>query len=167
MEAKNIIFGTLALAVVGGGAYFYFKNKKKPSLADQLGTALSSSASTSSSSTTGGHKPAGAKDGSKSSGKDGVLDNAPVTNAQAQANQQETAKQIQAQGLATQISSLKSQFASLQTSVPTCHYPSFGSDSSAFSDYNKCNGVRTQILDIQSRMKDLGYKEDNGLAVKI
>ena len=30
MKAKNIILGGLALAVVGGGVYFYFKKKKTP-----------------------------------------------------------------------------------------------------------------------------------------
>jgi hypothetical protein len=40
MNSKNIIFGTLALAIVGGGAYFYFKNKKKGSLADTLASSL-------------------------------------------------------------------------------------------------------------------------------
>jgi hypothetical protein len=40
MNSKNIIFGTLALAIIGGGVYFYFKNKKKGSLADTLASSL-------------------------------------------------------------------------------------------------------------------------------
>jgi hypothetical protein len=40
MNAKNIIIGTLALTVVGGGAYFYFKNKKKIPLSDTLANSL-------------------------------------------------------------------------------------------------------------------------------
>ena len=157
MEAKNIIIGGLALAVVGGGAYFYFKNKSKKPLIQQLTDSLSTTAgvpaSTGSSST----------GTSTSSTPDKVLDNAPVTNAQLQATQQENSKQIQAQGLANQISSLKSQFATLQTASPYCNPPMAGD----YTQYNKCNNVKTQIIDLQNKMKDLGYKEDNGLAVKL
>ena len=103
---------------------------------------------------------------STNSTPDKVLDNAPVTNAQAQSNQKETVKQIQAQGLATQIVTLKSQFGSLQKPIPTCNAPQIGQGGSMI-EYAKCNKTKTQILDIQNRIKELGYKEDNGIAVKL
>jgi hypothetical protein len=154
MKAKNIIFGSLALAVVGGGAYFYFKNKKKVPFSDTLGSALTNTSnSTNSGSSNTGSSNTGS--GTTSTTPDKVLDTSPVTNAQAEANQQETAKQIQAQGLANQIVSL------LATKKSTGGYPI---DNSAIS-FNMV--VDTKVLDIRNKMKDLGYKDDNGVAVKI
>jgi hypothetical protein len=150
MEAKNIIIGGLALAVVGGGAYFYFKNKSKKPFTQQLSDSLSTTAgvpATSSTSTSGSSTSA--------STPDKVLDTAPVTNAQAQANQQDTAKQVQAQGLANQVISL------METKKPTGGFPI---DTQAMS-FNM--GVDAKILEIKNKMKDLGYNYDNGIAVKI
>ena len=150
MEAKNIIIGGLALAVVGGGAYFYFKNKSKKPFTQQLSDSLSTTAgvpATSSTSTSGNSTTANTPDK--------VLDTAPVTNAQAQANQQDTAKQVQAQGLANQVISL------IGTKKPTGGFPI---DTQAMS-FNM--GVDAKILEIKNKMKDLGYNYDNGIAVKI
>jgi hypothetical protein len=151
METKNIIIGGLALAVIGGGAYWFVKNKRlkdasKLAELEKLGQGVNIGVATAGSSTT----------------PDKVLDSAPVNN---QTSQAETTKQIQAQALATQIWTLKSEFASLQGLIPTCTMPMFGQGSA--SEYEKCSTNKTQIIGIQRRIKDLGYREDNGLAVKI
>ena len=149
MNTKNIIFGSLALAVIGGGAYLFIKNKRvKDSLklAElQQATKLASEVKTGGATT-----------------PDKVLDSAPVNN---QTSQAETTKQIQAQALASQIWTLKSQFSTLQGLIPTCKMPMFGQGSA--SEYQKCSTNYTQIIGIQRRIKDLGYREDNGLAVKL
>jgi gas vesicle protein len=147
MNTKNIIFGSLALVILGGGAYLFLKNKKSKDtlkLEDlkKLGDSVTQT-------------------GSATTTPDKVLDSAPVTNTQAQ----ETSKQIQAQALATQIWTLKSEFASLQGARPYCKPSILGMGSA--SEYEKCSKNYTRIIDIQNRIKDLGYKEDNGLAVKI
>lgn len=148
METKNIIIGSLALAVIGGGAYWFVKNKR---LKDSIKLAeLQQATKLASEVKTGG-----------ATTPDKVLDSAPVNN---QTSQAETTKQIQAQALATQIWTLKSEFASLQSSIPTCPMPFFNESRTQFE---KCSANKTRILDIQKRMKDLGYREDNGLAVKI
>lgn len=150
MKTQNIIFGTLALAVVGGGAYFYFKNKSKKPFSEQLADSLTSTAGVSAISST------------STTTTDKVLDSAPVTVAQAQANQQETSNQIQAQAMASQITSLKSQFPSLKEVGGACYF-----SLNNIEQFTKCNVVKTQISDIETKMKNLGYKNDNGLAVKI
>lgn len=148
MKTKNIIIGSLALTLIGGGAYWFFKNKR---LKDSIKLAeLQQATKLASEVKTGG-----------ATTPDKVLDSAPVTNAQAQA---ETAKQIQAQALASQIWTLKSPFPSLQTIMPTCKMPSFGESR---SEYEKCSTNYAEIIGIQRRIKDLGYREDNGLAVKL
>ena len=152
METKNIIIGSLALAVIGGGAYLFIKNKRvkdASKLAElQQATKLASEVKT------GGAKT-----------PDKVLDTAPVTDSQSQANQQENLKQLQAQALASQIWTLKTQFSTLQGFIPNCTMPMFGQGS--WSEYEKCSRNKTQIIGIQRRIKDLGYREDNGLAVKL
>jgi len=40
MKTKNLIFGALALAIVGGSAYFYFKDKNKLPFSTKLTNAL-------------------------------------------------------------------------------------------------------------------------------
>jgi hypothetical protein len=130
MNAKNIIFGTLALAIVGGGAYFYFKNKKKSTLTDKLTSDLTSASSTSSTSST----------------PDKVLDNAPVTNAEVK----DLIKLSKANDLAKIVSQL------IKEQKPD-KYP-FKSEryhqQLVIDDYNK-------------QLNDLGYKQENGLAVKL
>jgi hypothetical protein len=150
MEAKNIIYGTLALAVVGGGAYWFLKNKKV-SDAKKLAILQLQSATA----------PTGSTSVPVTNASIG-LPTAPVTNAQLQATQQDTSKQIQAQGLANQIAGLKSQYASLSSEVPVCIF-----NMNNIGEFQKCNVVRTQILDIQNTMNGLGYKEVNGSAVKL
>jgi len=155
MEAKNIIIGGLALAVVGGGAYFYFKNKSKKPFTQQLSDSLSTTAGVPATSSTSTSGSSTSSSSTNASTHDNVLDTAPVTNAQAQANQQDTAKQVQAQGLANQVISL------MGTKKPTGGFPI---DTQAMS-FNM--GVDAKILEIKNKMKDLGYNYDNGIAVKI
>lgn len=145
MEAKNIIFGSLALAVIGGGAYLFLKNKKAKDTLKlaglQQGIILGTGTST------------GTSTGSTSSAPDQVLDSAPVTNAQAQVQAQETSNQIQAQGLATQIAvkrSMKKSGFNLTTIEKRTN--SF---------------ISIDILRLSNQIKDLGYKEVNGVAVKL
>lgn len=142
MEAKNIIYGTLALAVVGGGAYLFLKNKKSKDVSkltelEKLGQGLTTGGTTAGSSTT----------------PDKVLASAPVTVAQAQASQQETSNQIQAQALASEISTL------LNTKVNT-----------SFQNMNilqKNLRIDVKAQELKNKMKTLGYDYQDGLAVKI
>lgn len=143
MEAKNIIFGSLALAVIGGGAYLFLKSKKSKDvlkLAElQKATGLST------------ETPTETPTGGTTSTPDKVLDSAPVTNAQAQA--QETSNQIQAQGLASQIAvkrSMKKSGFNLTT---------IEKRTNTFLDID--------IMGLSGKIKDLGYKEVNGVAVKL
>lgn len=143
MEAKNIIYGTLALAVVGGGAYLFLKNKKskdssKLAELEKLGQGLTTGGTTAGSTTT----------------PDKVLASAPVTVAQAQATQQETSNQIQAQALASQI------FTLLGTKVKT--FDAFKSN-----DILKDLRIDVRAQDLKNKMKTLGYDYQDGLAVKI
>jgi hypothetical protein len=151
METKNIIYGTLALAVVGGGAYWFLKNKR---LKDSLKLAdLQQSTKIASDGTTG-----------SLSTPDKVLDSAPVTNAQAQANQQELIKLTQASSLINQIISLRN----TKKSMPTFNFGNmntYSKDSASVLAFN--TGVDNQIANLNEQIKLLGYKENNGLAVKI
>lgn len=151
METKNIIYGTLALAVVGGGAYWFLKNKRlKDSLklADlQQSTKIASEVATGSTLT-----------------PDKVLDSAPVTNAQAQANQKELVNLTQASSLINQIISLRK----TKKSIPPFNFGNmntWASDSASISAFN--TEVDNQIANLNEQIKLLGYKENNGLAVKI
>ena len=82
MEAKNIILVGLGFAVVGGGAYFYFKNKSTTN----EGLANTSTSGTSTGGTnTGGTNTGGTNTGGTNTGgtntnynPDVVLDSAPV-----------------------------------------------------------------------------------------
>jgi hypothetical protein len=143
MGAKNIIYGSLALAVIGGGAYLFLRNKKAKDtlkLAElQQGSILGTGTGTSTEGTT--------------STPDKVLDSAPITNAQAQANQQETSNQIQAQGLASQIA-LKRAMKKSGFNLTTIERRT-----NTFLDID--------IMGLENKIKDLGYKESNGVAVKL
>jgi LPXTG-motif cell wall-anchored protein len=157
METKNIIYGILALAVVGGGAYFFLKNKKSKDasklselekLSQGLGTGLTTTGSTSSPVT------------NASIG----LPNAPVTNAQLQANQQELVNLTQATSLINQIVSLRK----TKKSIPPFRFgnvSTWASEQSSVLAFN--TGVDNQIANLNAQLKLLGYREDNGLAVKI
>jgi hypothetical protein len=148
MELKNIIYGALALAVVGGGAYFFLKNKKakdnlKLSELEKL---------------TGGTTTTGSTSSPVTNASIG-LPNAPVTNAQLQANQQELINLTQATSLINQIVSLRK----------TKKTPIFSlNNMSSFASDQAFNvGVDNQIANINAQLKLLGYREENGLAVKI
>lgn len=148
MESKNIIYGALALAVVGGGAYFFLKNKKakdnlKLSELEKL---------------TGGTSTTGSTSSPVTNASIG-LPNAPVTNAQLQANQQELINLTQATSLINQIVSLRK----------TKKTPIFSlNNMSSFASDQAFNvGVDNQIANINAQLKLLGYREENGLAVKI
>lgn len=146
METKNIIIGSLALAVIGGGAYLFIKNKRvKDSLklAElQQATKLASEVKTGGATT-----------------PDKVLDTAPVTNAQAQANQQELLNLTQATSLINQILTLRK----------TKRNPVFNFQNMSVwtSDQAYNVGVDNQIANLKAQIKLLGYDEKDGLAVKI
>lgn len=168
MEAKNIILVGLGFAVVGGGAYFYFNNKKKPS-AKELVNELTSN--TSSTNTTPAPTP------TPTPSIDSVLatapivnPDAPVTNQQSAINAEVLAKFNQAQALATQISTLKMQFKYLQTSNGEgCDFdpPLIGQDKGKIENWNTCMKTASQIRELRTQIKILGYKDINGLAVKL
>lgn len=157
MESKNIIFGSLALAVVGGGAYFFLKNKRlkdasKLAELEKLGQGESIGVATAGSSTT----------------PDKVLASAPVTNAptqaeldaKAKANQQELVNLTQATSLINQILNLRK----TKKSIPTLNFYNYEEWKSS-QEFNV--GIDNQIGNIKAQMKLLGYEEKNGLAVKI
>jgi len=150
METKNIIYGTLGLAVLGGGAYLYLKNKKAKDtskLAD-LQNAIATTGTTTGSVST----------------PDKVLDSAPITVAQAQANQQELLNLTQATSLINQILTLRK----TKKNIPPFNFGNMNSWASEQSSVLAFNvGVDNQIANLNAQLKLLGYKEDNGLAVKI
>lgn len=160
MNTKNIIFGSLALVILGGGAYFFLKNKKSKDalkLEDlkKLGDSVTQTGGTSTGSST-----------TTSSTPDKVLDNAPVTNTQtqAQANQQELINLTQATSLINQILTLRK----TKKNMPIFSFgnmSTYNSDSASVLAFNV--GVDNQIANLNAQLKLLGYKEDNGLAVKI
>jgi|688.fasta_scaffold24628_13 hypothetical protein len=151
MNTKNIIFGSLALVILGGGAYFFLKNKKKKdTLKLEDLKKLGDSVTQTGSATT----------------PDKVLDSAPVTNtqAQAQANQQELINLTQATSLINQILTLRK----TKKTIPPFNFGNmntWASESNSISVFNQ--GVENQIANLKEQMKLLGYKEENGLAVKI
>ena len=156
MESKNIIFGSLALAVVGGGAYFFLKNKRlkdasKLAELEKLGQGVNIGVATAGSSTT----------------PDKVLGSAPISTP---STQEETNKQIQAQGLANQIAILKSEWNTLQEKYERCSFdskPNTGANKGSTENYKNCSNTQTMMLEKRKQITLLGYKEDNGLAVKI
>ncbi len=147
MGAKNIIYGSLALAVIGGGAYLFLRNKKAKDTLKLAGLQQGSILGT------------GTLTGTLTGGStstltpDQVLNSAPVTNAQVQANQQETSKQIQAQGLASQIAIKRSMKKSGFNLTP--------------NERTTNSFITIDILRLSNQIKDLGYKEVNGVAVKL
>ena len=151
MNTKNIIFGSLALVILGGGAYLFLKNKKsKDTLKLEDLKKLGDSVTQTGSATT----------------PDKVLDTAPVTNAQtqAQANQQELINLTQATSLINQILTLRK----TKKNMPIFSFgnmSTYNSDSASVLAFNV--GVDNQIANLNAQLKLLGYKEDNGLAVKI
>lgn len=151
METKNIIIGSLALVVIGGGAYLFIKNKRvKDSLklAElQQATKLASEVKTGGATT-----------------PDKVLDTAPVTNAQAQANQQELVNLTQATSLINQILTLRK----TKKTMPVFNFGNMSDFASLNSSVTLFNiGVENQIANLKAQMKLLGYDEKDGLAVKI
>jgi len=158
MNTKNIIFGSLALVILGGGAYLFLKNKKsKDTLKLEDLKKLGESVTQTGTSTT--------------TNSDKVLDTAPVNN---QLSQAEISKQIQAQGLANQIISLKNTYDTLQDkpykTVIGCGFktkPLMSPDKGEMENNKICSNNLRQIQQKQKQLTQLGYKEDKGLAVKI
>jgi len=152
MKAKNIILGGLGLAIVGAGTYFYFKNKKKPS-----SKILNDTLSSISNSTTTSAQPLA----------DTILAtapvinaNAPLTNEQSAINNENLIKFNQAQSLANQISNLR-------LGIKTANFQ-FGGDMQTYTNNMTKNAeIQSQIQNIVEQMNTLGYKEVNGLAVKL
>lgn len=142
METKNIIIGGLALAVIGGGAYLFVKNKR---LKDSIKLAeLQQATKIASEVKTGG-----------ATTPDKVLDSAPVTNTQAQ----ELTNLIQATSISNQIQSLRQSKKNPKFDIYNM---------SAFTIDNAFNvGIDNQIKNLKAQMKLLGYDEKDGLAVKL
>lgn len=166
MEAKNIILVGLGFAVVGGGAYFYFNNKKKPSAKELIDKLTSDTSSTN---TTPAPTPTPSVDSVLATAPI-VNPDAPVTNQQSAINVEVLAKFNQAQALATQISTLKMQFKYLQTSNGEgCNFdpPLIGQDKGKIENWNTCMKTASQIRELRTQIKILGYKDINGLAVKL
>jgi hypothetical protein len=164
MNAKNIIFGTLALAIVGGGTYFYFKNKKKGSLEKDKSKSLSDLSTSNSTSNTGtGTTP------------DKVLDSAqvyvkPLSNEPTQAELEAKAKQItKAKELANKICEAKTQknlFKNMSNSDYCSKYAYTNTSCWNIADIESQKGARISTLEksitsLNSQLALLGYMESN------
>ena len=168
MEAKNIIYGTLALAVIGGGAYFFLKNKKSKDaskLAD-LQNAISTIGTTTGSTTGSTTTP------------DKVLGSAPVvpqvpTIPQTTADPKKIADAII---LASEIADLKNKKTSY-TIMSLANFSKtkeggngFWSNSKSMLELLKKSAITdldNKIKDLTNKIVALGYIEVNGSIVKV
>jgi hypothetical protein len=175
MNTKNIIFGTLALAIVGGGAYFYFKNKKKGSLADTLASSITNTGSgTGSGSGSGTGTGTGANTGTGTT-PDKVLDTAPVynkplSNEPTQAELEAKAKQItKAKELANKICEAKTQknlFKNMSNSDFCSKYAYTSTFCWNIADVesqksDKISNIEKLITSLNNQLALLGYMESN------
>lgn len=172
MEVKNIIYGTLALAVVGGGAYFFLKNKKSKDaskLAD-LQNAISTIGTTTGTTT-------GSTTGSTTT-PDKVLGSAPVvpqvpTIPQTTADPKKIADAII---LASEIADLKNKKTSY-TIMTLSQFSStkeggngFWSNSKSMLELLKKQAITdldNKIKELTNKIVALGYIEVNGSIVKV
>jgi len=167
MNTKNIIFGSLGLVVVGGGAYLFVKNKRvKDSLklAElQQATKLASEVKTGGATT-----------------PDKVLDSAPVipqvpTIPQTTADPKKIADAII---MASEIADLKNKKLSF-TVMSFADFSKTKEGGNGFWNYpssgymlellkkEAINKLDTQIKDLTSKIVALGYMEVNGSIVKL
>ena len=161
------------LAVLGIGAYFYFKPKAKastsglPSGASSLTNTTSGSSTTGSSTTSSSATDTQTTTSNTPAKNDTVLNTAPIVNptapvttAQSAQIAEDLAKYYQAQSLANQIFTLTK---SLKPE-PSIFGTSWGDYNLVLSQNAQ---IRGEIKNILTKMNALGYKEVNGVATKL
>lgn len=158
---NSVLYIVGALALLGGGAFLFLKNKKSKDalkLADFEKATLTPQGQATTPST-----------GAPSMGEFP----APQTPAQSPQVALQSAKEVEANGLATQISGLKTQkliLESQKASAPTYSGSSvFGSTANVqyLLLVSRISALNKQITDLQTKIKALGYKEVDGKAVKL
>lgn len=129
---KSVLYIVGAVALLGGGAFLFLRNKKKK---DAIKLA-------------------------ELEQKTQTLSTTPVVPAPAPAvtsgNTLDSAKEIEANGLATQIFGLKTRKLLLSQT-----------NSASFTVKLQIASVTSQINSLTNKLKALGYKEVNGKAVKL
>jgi LPXTG-motif cell wall-anchored protein len=133
---KSVLYIVGAVALLGGGAFLFLRNKKKK---DAIKLAEIEQKTQTLSSTPVAPAPAPAPAPAVTSG-----------------NTLDSAKEIEANGLATQIFGLKSRKSLFSVM-----------DSPSFTVKLQIASVTSQINALTKKLKALGYKEVNGKAVKL
>jgi LPXTG-motif cell wall-anchored protein len=157
---NSVLYIVGALALLGGGAFLFLKNKKSKDaskLADFEKATLPPQGQATTPST-----------GAPSMGEFP----APKTPAPAPTPQVviDSAKEMEANGLATQILGLKNQRLGLMTQslLDTTNTSSaFGIKIANFTRQSQINALTSKINTLIARLKALGYKEVDGKAVKL
>ena len=170
---KTAIIAISGLAVLGIGGYFYFKTKAKktgntsglPSIASSLANQTSGTSTTGTPTNSAPNTNGQSATSSTPAHNDSVLNSAPiinsnatVTNAQLAQATEDLAKYTQAQSLANQIVTLRTTYKPLPSMFDWGNY----------NQVNLQNGQITgEINAILAKMKNLVYKEVNGVATKL
>ena len=148
MKKTVIIIGSLAL--LGVGAFFYFKPKSKGK--DLLGDASTGGASTGNG-TTGG----ASTDGTSAGGTNGTSTTTPI-NPQNDPNTAELVKFIRAELIAKQIFDLRKEL------PPSCTRNVFD----CLPVISTFNALKTKKINLlKKEIADLGYKEQDGKSIKL
>lgn len=161
------------LAVLGIGAYFYFKPKAKASTSDLPSGASSLTNTTSGSSTTSDSATSPSSTDSQTSTSntpaknDTVLNTAPIVNPTAPVTTAQSAQIAEDLAKYTQAQSLASQIVALRADL----LPELSPFGTSWSVYNgnlvHNQEIKGKINNILANMKGLGYKEVNGVATKL
>lgn len=157
---NSVLYIVGALALLGGGAFLFLKNKKSKDaskLADFEKATLTPQGQATTPST-----------GAPSMGEFP----APQTQAPTPQVALQSAQEIEANGLATQIFGLKTQKSVLDSqkdSTPLSGTSVFGSNTNVqyLLLVSRISVLNKKITDLQSKIKALGYKEVDGKAVKL
>ena len=179
MDTKKIIFGTLGLAVIGGGVWFYLKNRKSSSTS-ALKNALSSTASAISNVMPSSSSLASSTTSNSTFGTS-QLDTTTSATATTQNPKEDDAKTLAlAQGYGSQIQDLRNQQTPLkQITSKDCMQKQGGGTYSIFdTGFMSCNNEKSmasinwkqlqdKITSLQTLLAGLGYKESYGNVSKI
>ena len=165
MNKIAVIIGSVA--VLGIGAYFYFKPKAK--IEDAIGSGTTGSGTTGSGTT--GSGSTGSIGSTGSTGSTGSGYQLPGTNYTSPEQVAEDVKKIaEATELAKQIDAINKKIDSLTTAKnnPVQHY---GFGQSAYTRnavyQQQINNENKKRVPLVEKLKDLGYTESYGIAVKI
>ena len=158
MNKAVIVIGSFAL--LGVGAYFYFKSKKTPTDATGTGLAPTSSTPQASNPLLTSQQLADIKSNVIEQNTGAVIPTGTVLTTPEQVVQVVQLANVtnnEAQGLASQIITLRGNL----------YVPNWmTSSSSQMANILKSAQVNSQIYNLQERLKALGYREENGIAIK-